>query len=221
MISSLLKITGDNFLRRTKVKKTNLLMILTTAVMLIQCGCSSNNMSKTGFLSDYSKLQKESDSSLRYVKQNAVKRYSGFIVEPVKVHFHKGAKSEGKLTGQQITDLTNYTHSKIVEAVQNAGKTVTYQPAKGVARVRVALTDIEKSSAISILPQASLLGTGIGGASMEAEVVDSMTGEQIGAVVESGKGSRIPFTNLGEWTAAKSVIDGWANRFQKRLEEYH
>jgi hypothetical protein len=49
-------------------------------------------------------------------------------------------------------------------------------------------------------------------------VVDSMTGQQVGAVVESAKGGRIPFTNLGDWTAAKSVMDGWAERFQKRLE---
>jgi hypothetical protein len=61
--------------------------------------------------------------------------------------------------------------------------------------------------------------TSTGGATMEAELVDSMTGKQIGAVMESGKGSRIPFSNLGDWTAAKGVMDGWAARFQKRLEE--
>jgi hypothetical protein len=148
-----------------------------------------------------------------------VASYSGFIVDPVPVRFYKGAKSEGKLTDEQITDLTNYMHTKIVEAVQSAGKKVAYQPAAGVARIRVALTDMEKSSAVSILPQASLLGAGIGGASMEAEVVDSMTGKQIGAVVESKQGSRMPFANLGDWTAAKNVIDSWAARFQKRLEE--
>ncbi len=54
---------------------------------------------------------------------------------------------------------------------------------------------------------------------MEAEVVDSMTGEQIGAVVESKKGSRMPFANLGEWDAAKQVMDDWAKRFKKRLDE--
>ena len=69
------------------------------------------------------------------------------------------------------------------------------------------------------LPQAKLLGAGIGGASMEAEVVDSMTGEQIGAVVESKMGSRMPFANLGEWDAAKQVMDDWAKRFKKRLAE--
>jgi hypothetical protein len=182
-------------------------------------GCGGGTQVKTGFLSDYSKLQKESDSSLRYVNEKAVAGYSGFMVDPVKVVLQSAAKSEGKLTEQQKTDLTNYLHSKIVEAVQGAGKKVVYQPAAGVARVRVALTDIEKTSAVNMVPQASLLGAGIGGASMEAEVVDSVTGQQIGAVVESGKGSRIPFANLGDWTAAKSVMDDWADRFQKRLEK--
>jgi len=54
---------------------------------------------------------------------------------------------------------------------------------------------------------------------MEAEVIDAMTGKQIGAVVESKQGSRIPFSNLGDWTAAKNVIDSWTDRFQKRLAE--
>ncbi|MCJ7693195.1 MAG: DUF3313 domain-containing protein [Sedimentisphaerales bacterium] len=200
------------------MKKTSLLMMLAIGIMVIQCGCGSKDMARTGFLSDYSQLQKESDSCLRYVNEEAVARYSGFIVDPVQVRFYSGSKSEGKLTKQQITDLTSYMHTKIVEAVQGAGKKVAYQPSAGIARIRVALTDMEKSSAVSILPQASLLGAGIGGASMEAEVVDSMTGKQIGAVVESKQGSRMPFANLGDWTAAKNVIDSWAKRFQNRLE---
>jgi hypothetical protein len=186
------------------------------AAMTLLGGCSSQPT--TGFLSDYSKLVKENDSTMRYVDEAAVARYTGFIVDPVQVKFYKGADSAGKLSEKQITDLTNFTHDKIVEAVRGAGKTIAYQPGPGVARVRVALTDIDKTSALNILPQASLLGVGIGGASMEAEVVDSATGAQIGAVVESGKGGRIPFTNLGDWTAAKKVIEGWADTFQKRLE---
>ena len=183
------------------------------------CGCASQEKEQTGFLSDYSQLQKESSSSLRYVDEDAVKRYDAFIVEPVQVRFYKGSKAPGKLTDQQIADLTNYTYSKIVEVVQDAGKKVVQRSGPGVARVRVALTDIEKSSAVSIIPQASLLGVGIGGASMEAEVVDSMTGRQIRAIVQSGTGSRIPFSNLSNRAAAKKAIDGWASRFQRRLEE--
>jgi hypothetical protein len=191
--------------------------IVLSILLTVFCGCESKEKATTGFLSDYSKLKKESDLRLRYVNEEAVKSYSSFIVEPVQVHFYKGSKSEGKLTDEQLSELTNYMHKKIVEAVQGAGKTVVEQPGTGVARVRASLSDIKKPSALTILPQASLLGAGIGGASMEAEVVDSMTGAQLGAVVDSGTGSRVPFTNLGDLSSAKNVIDGWAKRFQNNL----
>jgi hypothetical protein len=197
-------------------KAVFLAAVLSFCIVLLGCAPKQQTV---GFLSDYSKLQKESDSSMRYINEAAMPKYSTFIIDPVKVVLVSKAKAEGKLTDKQLTDLTNYMYSKIVDAVHGAGKKVDNQPAAGVARIRVALTDIEKTSAINIIPQASLLGAGIGGASMEAEVVDSVTGEQIGAVVESGKGGRIPFTNLGDWSAAKSVINGWTDRFQKRLEE--
>ncbi len=206
------------------MKKTNLLMLLAIGIMVIQCGCGPNRVVKTGFLGNYSLLSKESDSTLRFVNKTALARYSDFIVDPVKVHFHAGAKAiehrtKGKLTQRQVTDLTNYLHAKIVKAVEDSGNRVVYRPTSGVARIRVALTDIDRSTAASLLPQAKLIGAGIGGASMEAEVVDSMTGEQIGAVVESKMGTRIPFANLGEWDAAKQVMDDWAKRFKKRLDE--
>ena len=200
------------------MKKTSMWVVVMTVGLAGISGCGKE-MAKAGFLSDYSKLQKESDSSLRYVDEKAVAGYSAFMVDPVKVVYRSDAKSKDKLTDQQITDLTSYMNTKIREAIQGAGKKIAYQPAAGVARIRVALTDIERTGAINMLPQASLLGVGIGGASMEAEIVDSVTGQQVGAVVESGKGGRIPFTNLGDWSAAKNVINGWTERFQKRLEE--
>ena len=200
------------------MNRTSVLMILAVGMMLIQCGCGSEGAARTGFLSDYSRLQTESSTSLRYVNTRALAKYSSFIVDPVRVHFHSGSKSKGKLTQQQISDLTSYMHANIISAVLDSGNNVVYKPAPGVARVRVALTDIEKTKAVNLMPQASLLGVGLGGASMEGEVIDSMTGEQIGAVVESQKGSRIPFSNLGEWTTAKKIMDDWGKRFRERLE---
>ena len=208
---------------KKRMKETSVLMIVAIVVMLVQCGCEPGAAVKTGFLSDYSHLRAESSTTLRNVNRAALARYSNFIVDPVEVHFHSGAKAieqrtKGKLTQRQLTDLTNYMHAKITQVIRESGKRIAYQPAAGVARIRVALTDISGSTAASLLPQAKLMGAGIGGASMEAEVVDSMTGEQIGAVVESKKGSRMPFANLGEWDAAKQVIDDWAKRFKKNLQ---
>ncbi len=201
------------------MNRTSILIMLAVGIMLIQCGCGSEGAARTGFLSDYSRLQTESSTSLRYVNTRTLAKYSNFIVDPVRVHFHSGSKSKGTLTQQQISDLTNYMHANIISAVLDSGNNVVYKPAPGVARVRVALTDIKKTNAINILPQASLLGAGLGGASMEGEVIDSVTGEQIGAVVESQKGSRIPFSNLGKWSTSKKIMDDWANRFRQRLDE--
>ena len=199
------------------MKETSVLMVVAIGLMLIQCGCGGG-VTKTGYLTDYSRLQKESDSTLRYANTRALAMYSNFIVNRVEVHLHSGAKSKGKLTQKEINDLTNYMHARIVKAVEDSGNRVAYQPAAGVARIRIALTDINKSTAASLLPQAKLAGIGLGGASMEAEIIDSKTGEQIGALVEAQVGSRIPFANLGEWDAAKQVMNDWAKRFQKRLE---
>ncbi len=209
-----------------RMKKTSVLMVVAVGLMLMQFGCGSNAVVKTGFLTDYSRLRSESSTSLRYINKGALARYSNFIVDPVEVHFHRGAKAvehrtKGKLTQRQVTDLTNYFHAKAIKAVENSGNRVVYRPAAGVARLRVALTDIDRSTAASLLPQAKLFGAGIGGASIEVEVIDSMTGEQIGAVVESKKGSKMPFANLGQWDAAKQVMDDWAKRLQKRLDEVH
>ena len=201
-------------------------MVVAVVVMLAQYGCGPGAATKTGFLTDYSRLSKESNTSLRYLNKQGLARYSSFIVDRVQVHFYSGAdaieeKTKGELSQQQIDDLTNYMHTVLVKAVQDSGNKVVYQPAAGVARIRAAITDIDKSTAASLLPTAKVVGAGIGGASMEAEIVDSMTGEQIGAVVESKQGSKMPFANLGKWDAAKQVVKDWGKRLQKRLEEAH
>jgi hypothetical protein len=205
------------------MKTTKVLMIVAIGLLVVQCGCGGGGLEETGFLSDYSKLSKESSHVMKYMNETALDGYSSFIVDKVNLHMHSKSKvrkelKKGDVTDQEVKDLTNYMHSAIVKAVKDAGKKVVYQPGPGVVRIRVALTDIEKSSIVSAVPQASLVGAGIGGASMEAEMVDSQTGEQIGAVVQSKDGSRLPFTNLGEWTTVKKVIDKWAKTLQEKLE---
>ena len=190
--------------------------------MTFQFGCDSN-LTTTGFLSDYSHLQSESNPALWYVEKGDLTAYHSFIVDPVKVRFHNRAKAieeqtKGKLTQLEINQLTYYMHAKIVEAIQNSGNNVVHQPATGVARIRVAITDIEKSTIASLFPQARLAGIGLGGASMEAEIIDSITDRQVAVIIKKQKGSRIPFINLRQWDAAKQVIDDWAKRFQKNLD---
>ena len=208
------------------MKKTNVLMISAIAVIVILSGCGRRRMSKTGFLGDYSRLQAVSDSSLRYLDEPALASYSSFIVDRVEVHFHDGAKaieakSEGKLTQQDMADITNYLHSALMKAVADSGCRLAYKAGPGVARIRTAITDMEETNVVlAAVPQSRLLtGAGVGGASMEFEVVDSKTGRQIAAGIETRAGSRVPFTGLSDWGGAKAAIDNWAKRVKERLEE--
>ncbi len=207
-----------------KMNKTSVLMVVAVVVMLAQCGCGPSAATKTGYLSDYSRLRAKSSSSLRYVNERALAKYSNFMVDAVDVHFHSGAKgieekSKGNLTQQDIGDLTNYMHTVLVKAIEASGRNVVFQSGPGVARIRAALTDIDKSNAATLLPTTKLAGVGLGGASLEAEIIDSNTGEQIAGLVEAQLGSRIPFSGLGKWDAAKQAMDDWGKRLQKRLEE--
>lgn len=209
------------------MKKTSLLMLLAIGIMVIQCGCGTQRAQRTGFLSDYSKLKPYSDVSYRNIPSQAtIRRYSKFIIDPVVVHFHTGSKaikerSKGKITEQDITDLKNYMHDAIVDAISDRYG-IAYRPGPGVARVRIAVTDLKKANVLmNIHPGSKLLGSGLGGASLEAEWIDSQTGEQLAALVESQLGDRLSLDGLSEWGDAKAIMDGWAQRFRKRLDEAH
>ena len=212
---------------KQKMKKTSLLMLLAIGIMVIQCGCGAQRAQRTGFLSDYSKLKPYSDVSYRNIPSQAtIRRYSKFIIDPIVVHFHTGSKAieertKGKIAEQDITDLKNYMHDAIVKAISDRYG-IAYRPGPGVARVRIALTDLKKANVLmNIHPGSKLLGSGLGGASLEAEWVDSETGEQIAALVESQLGDRLSLDGFSEWGDAKAIMDRWAKRFRQRLDEAH
>jgi len=199
------------------MKKTNFLMMLAIGAIMIQCGCESKQMVKTGFLSDYSRLEPVSDEMLRYFNPNLpLSKYKSFILEPVKIY-----ASKAELTKSKKKELTSFMESQIRLAL-GSKYPITRSPGPGVGKIRVALTDIDKSSAVmNILPATKIAGTGLGGAAMEAELIDSVTGQQIAAIMEYQKGSRLSLEGLSKYGDAKAVMKGWAQRFRKRLDEAH
>ncbi len=90
-------------------------------------------------------------------------------------------------------------------------------------RIRIAITDIKKTTAVAnIHPAMKMSGIGLGGASMEAEAVDSVSGERVGAIVDSQSGGRLGITaGLKKYGHAQQVMDGWVERFVKRLDKAH
>jgi len=199
------------------MKRTTLLTVLALGLMVMFCGCSAKMGDRSGFLSDYSKLKPQSDVSFRYVGSN-IGRYSKFIVDPVKAHFHTGSKAT-EIPQQQLEDLRNYMHTTVVNAISDR-YTIVFQPGPGVARLRIAITDLKKSKVLqNIYPTSKLIGSGLGGASAEMELIDSQTGAQLAAAMESQLGNRFSLDGVTSWGDAKAVMDDWSKRIRARLDE--
>ncbi|MHC4739800.1 MAG: DUF3313 domain-containing protein [Planctomycetota bacterium] len=209
------------------MRKTTLLIILAVGLMAIQCGCTTKKAKTTGFLSDYSKLRAQSDVSALYIAPGkTLRNYSKFIIEPVAIHFHTGSKaieqrSKGEIKEEDLTDLRNYMHDALVEAIKDRYE-VVYRSGPSVARLRAAITDLKKSGVVqNVLLIGRAVGSGLGGASIEAELLDSQTGEQIGVIVESQIGEGLSLDGYSAWGDAKSIMDRWAKRFRQRIDEAH
>lgn len=101
-------------------------------------------------------------------------------------------------------------------------------------RLRVALTEAEGSNPIrnltsTVLPLGRALSTfqhlstgahtAVGGAQMELELADSLTGERLGAAVDARVGTKTLGGAMDPWSDAKEIMDLWARRLTERMVE--
>jgi hypothetical protein len=190
--------------------KTTILFTLTgLALVTVLSGCGPSSppamVPPTGFLSDYSGLKPISAASRRYVNpEYSLREYSLFIIDPVEVYFKDSA---GVGNWDEVEKLRAYMRRAIISALEPRYTAVARKPGPGTARVRIALTNVERSAPFRL-----------GAVSMEAELLDSQTGRQMAALIESQE-KGVPFYGFEPWSGAKAVMDDWAKRFYNRLEE--
>jgi hypothetical protein len=187
--------------------------IYSLAVLTMFAGCesssSSGELSATGFLSSYSGLKPISGTSYRYVNPKYdLGNYARFIIDPVEMIFDQHTK--GKVSSwDDLEKLRAYMRRAFVNTLEPRYTAVGTSPGPGVARIRIALTNVKRSAPFKL-----------GSVSMEVELLDTRTGEQIGALIESQE-KGVPFYGYDPWSGAKAIMDDWARRFYNRLEEAH
>lgn len=184
--------------------------------MMPAAGCSSPPaITHTGFISDYTTLKKVDSTRMTYVSPR-LEEYGSFLVEPIQDQI-----GPSTLTAADRTEALGYARASLIRVLRERGYGVTDEPAPGIARVRIALTRVQDSTWwMKVHPASSLAGAGRGGVSMEGEVVDAVSGEQLGAVVQSGVGSQFTLGNYSTLSDVKSVIDEWAQDVGKRIDAY-
>jgi hypothetical protein len=155
-----------------------------------------------------------SDSRLRYVSPRLAE-YEAFIVDPVEFT----AETE-RLTDEEREEAAEHLRAACIGVIEGEGLAVQESAAPGTARVRMAITAIEESVGWQkIHPGARFAGAGTGGAAMEGEIVDSITGEQLAAAVQADPGNQFNLTAFSTLADVKAAIDKWAADAARQLRE--
>lgn len=169
----------------------------------------------TGFLRDYSRLKPNPLHKHSLTEfSDKLGSYKAFIIDPPKViptTTVRGVPIDPASAAQLAADLTAATS----EAVGVNFK-ITDKPGEDVARIRLAITQIAEG-----LHDPDSAHGKIGGASVEMEITDAVTGERLAAATESDAvTTRDPdFKSDAPYYDARLVFQHWAARLAKALTD--
>lgn len=202
-------------------------LILCLAISLLMVGgCAKNEIpSSSGFLGDYSNfIEDPEDSDYFYYEKPGVdfKHYKKFIIDRVLVRFKPGTEAT-EISPDDLKELTDYAREELVEALDERYPVVT-APGPDVMHIRAALTDIVPTNVLLNVVSSAAVGfpVDMGGATMEADFLDSQTGERLFAVVSKKVGK--PYYLIEGYTTylhAKGVFETWASDLRDYLDEVH
>jgi len=193
---------------------------------------------KRGFLVNvYPLLQpgKEGEANLVYMNPKAKwRKYDKIMLDAVTVWLGKDsvATAEADVIPQNdVRALANSFYKKLSEQLSK-DYTIVPSSGPGVMRLSVALTDVEHGmpfldTVSTIVPQARLLSTGkklasgthafVGQASVEARLVDSLSGKLLAAGIDRRAGGKKLGKGGGFWRDVENIFDYWAAKIRWRL----
>ncbi len=211
------------------------------AVMLLSAACATTHQTrsakKSGFLGDYSSLQKggSGEAQLIYINPNAdFGKYKKVLIEPIAIYTSKKSKLV-KIPRKDRQALVDYLSAAVYLELKKDYQIVGH-PGEDVLAVRIALTEAKGSSVVldtlsSVIPvgiaisalKRVAVGThsSVGLARVEAEVVDSVTRQRLMAAVDERAGRKYTgrFDKWSKWEDARDAYDYWAEKLRTRLAE--
>ena len=191
-------------------------------ILILPC-CTTSPPPGSGFLEDYSILRPDPDdeSLLWWEKKNVDwKHYKKFMIDPVVIYFHPGAKNR-QIEPDVLKKLADYFRKEVIKKIQDVYPVVD-KPGPDVCRIRAAITDIVPANPfLNVITTAGIgLPLDMGGASMEAMFLDSMSEDLLGIVVDSRRGKPIDIVDgFSTWGHAKGVFREWAGLLKESLDK--
>jgi hypothetical protein len=214
------------------------LMVILTVLALFITGCTASKTNYSGWLKDYKGFAQDPEykDAMAYSQGDAeLKKYTKFIIEPVIVYISPDIKEDtGKIDPEVIHKTTTYLRNALVKVIEENFEVVD-KPGQGVARIRCAITSVElKRKAlkaynyipISLVLTAAAEAGGVRDSvavmNMEAELLDSLTGHRMAAVVQKGsQGTAVKNPEELKVENVYPILDFWAQKVEKSLTRIH
>lgn len=183
-------------------------------------GCATAPV-RSGYLGNYEGFMPDpKDKSLLWWEKADFdwRHYRQILLDPVRIRI--APKLERQFTSEELNALTEYFEKTVHDALGQKYPVVN-EPGPDVLRIRAAITDIDPSNpALNLLTTAVVfVPVDMGGASLEAEFLDSVTGERLAAMVDRKTGTPIQlaggFKRLGH---AKAAFETWAEELKIALD---
>ena len=208
-------------------------------VALAITGCATTeqvpNVRMSGFLNDYSQLHpgKPGQAEFTYRNPNAgFNKYQKVILDPVQIWAADAETSAlSKLSREDQQLLVNYLYVALHDVLQR-DYTIVNEPGPDVMRVRCAITEAKANRPVADListvtpyglgisyAKRLLVGThsAVGIVSVEGELLDSVTGERLAAVVDRRAGTKSLAGKPTRWGDVQDAFSFWARRMQTNL----
>lgn len=193
------------------------------------------HLRSNGFLADYSMLQPGEEGQMQqlYINPNlGLDQYSRILIEPVTVWRSPDSPLEDLDVGDldELADYALYAfHKQLHHDFQ-----LVQSPGANTMALRVAVTEASEApivlaTASSRIPRLHIMtptralsddaSLFLSEASIEIELVDTLTGERIAAAVDRRAGQTVFRGEHGEWVLVDSAFVFWAERLKTRLKE--
>lgn len=209
---------------------TRLGLFATAGAALALSSCSTGGKSPSGFLSNFSQLDAgygTADSVSSYVKPGVdFKKYDSVIISPVTTVIAAPGVSTA-VTDQLAAYLADSLHKQLSPNLK-----IVSVPGPTTLRVRTGLTDVIEGqkagkpvTTVHADPKITLSGNLgspavaalVSSASFEGELVDSVSGERLVALVDHRLGKKREATPETSWASVRSAINTGVEKLRSRF----
>jgi len=177
--------------------------------------CTSTDLPTSGILGDYSDFERRGDTLLvdEAAEPGELRRYTKIMLDPVLIYLHPDVQADEVRPADQRT-IKMLLKQTLLEELSRHYEVTTSPLAKGpnVMKIRAALTNARR-------PKRTDEGVDLGSATIEVEVVDSVTGKRLVAAVSQKGAERFAETREERRAEVERIFREWAVALREWIDE--